>query len=709
MLLRPSPRPRPLLAGVAAVALGLGSLGLPGLLGLSPQAAAAAGASTPRAVSSPGPLSGSAGGVFVWYEQGATTVQRSAALHSAGLATGTNASVAPAVPAAPLTETVQVPAGSSAEQVAADLRAHSGVRFAIPSLPIRRTGAPDALADGSMWGLRNDAQVVRDAELGVALRGVHNIDVDAPEAWATTRGRRSTLVGVIDSGVDITHPDLAASIWTNPRPVSLNPARPTQKDLHGWDFCHNDGSVYDPEEFFDDGGVRESNDLHGTHVAGTIAAADDQSGSVGVAPEVTIVPLKVFGVQRNGDQCTSDGIFQALVYAALHGVKIINASWSIEEATASDRAEIDDLFTALGDEYGMVIVAAAGNGVVDSSGADVPINIDEALAAEAAGQRGPQVPYPAASRAPNVITVGAVDNRGRLAPFSNVGHHTVDILAPGVSVWSTVPGNVARNNYSRAYGFLSGTSMATPHVTAEAAMLRSVGTLPAAEVVRRIVANGKPLRALPPLVTLTNDMADSYDALKPASAIRVTVVPPSVRSRGKALVTATLRDGVTWRPRASQLLTACLRVHGARRWACTPALRADASGRAAIAVSPLASLDVQWRFRGAPSVPAVSSSVVVVGVKRAVSLRLDRSVVSAGASLHIRGRVSDAVGGELVQLQQLQGDRYRTLLVGRVRRDGVYTFTARLSRLGAWRLRAYVPASDGFTASASSSRALRVR
>ncbi|RZS89725.1 subtilisin family serine protease [Motilibacter rhizosphaerae] len=684
MPLRPLRRPLVLTAG-PALALGLlAGVGLP-----FPSSAAVPAAD--RGASS----------VFVWYAPGATAAQRQVALQSADLHAASRAEV-------PRTESVPVPAGEDASDVAASLRGRPGVRFAIPDLPVLRdaTPAPDQLSQE--WGLRNDGQTILDPDVSAPQKGAFNVDVDAPEAWARTRGSRSTIVAVIDSGVDITHPDLAPSIWTNPRPTSLNPDRPKEKDLHGWDFCHEDGSVYDPDEYFDDGGERELNDLHGTHVAGTIAAADDGAGTSGVAPGVTIMPLKVFGTKANGDDCGSDGIFEALVYAALHGAKVVNASWSISATDARDRAEIDDLFTTLGQEYGIVIVAAAGNGVVSADGQDAGIDVDAALAAEAAGDTSTDVPYPAASLSPNVITVGAVDNRGRLAPFSNYGYRSVDLLAPGVSVWSTIPGALTKGDYSRAYGFLSGTSMAAPHVTGEVALLASAGRLPATELVDRVVHTGKPLRSVPARGTATNDMADAYRALQPGTTLESSVAPPTVHTGGRAVATATLHDAVTWTPLARQLVVPCFRAAASRRWSCAPAVRTGLDGRASVTVAPSATTAVRWYFRGVPGSPAAAGPVQVVGLTRRVSAALSSTRVASGGQVRVTGRVTPGERGTTVLLQHLQGGRWRDLLTGVTDGTGRYRFRVQLERDGTRALRVLVPASDGYSASTSSKRTLTV-
>lgn len=647
----------------------------------------------------------SAGGerVFVWYDEGASgAAARAKALGSAAVRASDQGRV-------PATESIPVPAGRTAAEVASDLRHTDGVRFAIPDLPVRRAAlAPDALSAGTQWGLRNDGQTIDDPDLGVRLRGRFNVDVDAPEAWRATQGKRSTIVGIVDSGVDIGHPDLAPAIWTNPEPVALNPDEPTEKDVHGWDFCHQDGSVYDPKEYYSNGGVRELNDLHGTHVAGTVAAANDAAGSVGVAPGVTIMPLKVFGVLPGGEECGSNEIFQALVYAALHGVDVVNASWTIDAADAADRAEIDALLTVLGEEYDMVVVAAAGNAGYGPAGTETPVDIDAALEREAAG-RATLVPYPASSLAENVITVGAADNQGLLAPFSNYGSSSVDILAPGVSIWSTVPGVLSKGDYAKAYAFSSGTSMAVPHVAGQAALLHSVGKLPAHEVVRRILRTGKPLRSIRPLRTVTNDLANPYRSLRPGSEIRVDVAPPSVRLGRPAVVTATLRDAVTWKGRALQQVVPCLRTHGKRGWECGRPLRTDARGRAVLRIRPDLAVDVRFRYRGATGAPATTSAVSVVGLKRAVSVRLSDATVRTGGMVRLSGRVTDTRGGETVLLQRLEGGRWRTLLRGEVTGASTYRFTVRLSRKGVNLLKVVVPPAEGFTASASSPRALRVR
>ncbi|NHC45045.1 S8 family serine peptidase [Motilibacter aurantiacus] len=592
------PRSRPIALAAASTAVGL----------LAAALAAPAATATPRSAGTAPSVAADATGdsVFVWYDADATAVDRAVARASVAAGAG-----AASTGRGLTSEVVEVPEGRSASEVAAALRAQPGVRFAVPDLAVRRDAAPDYLGTGRLWGLRNDGQRAPGVEGRGSVAGTFNVDVDAPEAWSVTQGARSTVVAVIDTGIDINHPDLAQSIWVNPRPATSGAYA---GDVNGWDFCHDDASVYDSDEYYESGNGRELNDLHGTHVAGTIAAANDNAGAVGVAPGVTVMPLKAIGTKVNGDACGSNEILEALMYAARHGAKVVNASWEIEATSTRDRAELDSIMTALGREYGMVIVAAAGNGVVDEDGNLEQVDIDAALRAQAAGDRDVPVPYPAASRAGNVVTVAAVNNQGRLAGFSNYGRRSVDIGAPGVAVWSTAPGVLSGGNYDQAYLYEDGTSMAAPHVSGEAALVLSQGNLPAATVVQRILAARKPVAGLTGRVA-TGGMASAYRALQPWSAL-LTSGPGTLRAGRTAVVTARLLDGVSWSPRAARRVTPCSRPVGTTRWACGTTVVTDARGVAQLRTTLRVTTEFQWRFTGATGAPSARSAVLRVRVTR---------------------------------------------------------------------------------------------
>lgn len=339
-------------------------------------------------------------------------------------------------------EVVGVPADQRVEDVAARIERDPRVLQAEPNHRIDLLTDPDF---ERQWGLNNTGQDVHGTS------SVTDVDVDALESWMITRGASSTVVAVTDTGVDIGHPDLRANIWTNQVEANGTPGRDDDSngyvdDVHGWDFYHGDSSVYDGAE-----------DFHGTHVAGIIAAAENGVGTVGVAPEVTIMPLKFIGPYGG----TLADALDAIDYAADHGAHILNASWSISH-------DSNMLRDALADS-GMLVVAAAGNDGEDLDTTSTPT-------------------YPAAYDLPNLISVAAVDSRGELAWFSNYGKQTVEVGAPGVSVWSTAPDGT--------YEWLSGTSMAAPHVAGAAALLQGFTVLRPGQVIRRLTKTAKPLSSL---------------------------------------------------------------------------------------------------------------------------------------------------------------------------------------------------------------------
>ena len=256
------------------------------------------------------------------------------------------------------------------------------------------TGEPQF---GQQWALRNTGQTVG------GFRGVADVDMNVPEAWSVTTGRSDLVVAVIDDGVDISHPDLAARIWANPGEVAGNgiddDGNGFVDDVNGYDFCNDDATVFD------------AGDFHGTHVAGSIAASGNGAGIAGVAPNVTIMPVKFLDI--DDPDCGSDfNAVAAIEYAVSEGADIINASWGGSDFSASLRSAIAAVPHVL-------VVAAAGNSNSDND--TVPI-------------------YPASYDLGNVLSVAAIHNEGHLTDATNFGAVSVDLSAPGEDILSTPTG-----------------------------------------------------------------------------------------------------------------------------------------------------------------------------------------------------------------------------------------------------------------------------
>ncbi|MDQ3942927.1 MAG: S8 family serine peptidase, partial [Actinomycetota bacterium] len=329
------------------------------------------------------------------------------------------------------TNVVRLPRGLEVRDAIRRYEASPDVEYAEPDFILRpsQTISANDPHYPRLYGLNNTGQ----------NGGAADADIDAPEAWNTTIGDAGTVVAVIDEGVDINHPDLRNNIWTNTDELPDNGLDDDRNgyvdDVNGYDFAGNDASVYDPDP------LSGAGDEHGTHVAGTIAAQGNNSlGVVGVNWRVRIMPLKFLGPDGG---YTSDAV-EALNYAVAEGVKISNNSWG---GGGSSRTLLEAINRA--DQAGHLFVAAAGNGGADGVGDD--------------NDATPQ--YPSSYNSPNVIAVAATDGRDALAGFSNYGSTSVDLAAPGVGILSTLPRNT--------YGSYSGTSMATPHVSGVAALLKS--------------------------------------------------------------------------------------------------------------------------------------------------------------------------------------------------------------------------------------------
>ncbi|HTL12407.1 MAG TPA: S8 family peptidase [Bdellovibrionota bacterium] len=311
---------------------------------------------------------------------------------------------------------------AAARAAEADLRLDPGVKYVEPDYAIHYTLTGTDPLMYKQWA--------------------HTV-VQSTYAWAYTTGSPSLVVAVVDTGIDYTHADLARNIWTNTKEIPGNGIDDDHNgyvdDVHGWDFVHGTNTPM----------ADDAPTYHGTHVAGTIAAVGGNGiGIKGHAPTVKLMPLKF--MNSSGSGFTSDAV-RAIDYAIANGAWIISASWgsysySLTLDAAMKRAH----------DRGLLFVAAAGN---DGR------NID-------------QFPfYPASYNYNNVVSVAASTSTDTLATWSNYGKNNVDVAAPGQSIYSTKNGNT--------YQYLSGTSMATPLVSAVLALIWSRDPTAYASTVRQ--------------------------------------------------------------------------------------------------------------------------------------------------------------------------------------------------------------------------------
>ena len=316
------------------------------------------------------------------------------------------------------------------------LRARPDVLYAEPNYIRHFDLAPNDPFYGSQWPLKNSSQFVGGG-------------INAESAWDTTTGNQNIVIGVIDSGIDIDHRDLKDNIFVNTAETPNNNIDDDNNgfvdDVNGWDFIHNDRTVFDTA----------NDDAHGTHVAGTIGArGNNAAGIAGVSWNVQLMPLKAIGVGGGTDAV----VIEAYNYAKMmrqRGVnlRVLNNSYGGQAFSQSLLNAIKELGDA-----GILFVAAAGNDTLNND--SVPH-------------------FPATYDLPNVISVAASTQGGFFATeFSNRGPQTVHLAAPGEEVLSTTPhgytgtGLVAANTDpdGSTYSNASGTSMAAPHVTGAAAL-----------------------------------------------------------------------------------------------------------------------------------------------------------------------------------------------------------------------------------------------
>jgi subtilisin family serine protease len=286
----------------------------------------------------------------------------------------------------------------------------------------------------SLWGMYGDASTP-----------ANQYGCQAAEAWALNHTGSSTVyVGVIDEGYMYNHADLAANAGTNPGEIPNNGIDDDNNgyidDVYGWNFDGNNNSVFD-----------SAGDTHGTHVAGTIGGVGGNGiGVAGVCWNVKIISGKFLGT--NGG--TSANAILAIDYfvdlKTRHNLNLValNNSWGGGGFSQALKDAIDRASAA-----GILFIAAAGNGGSDGIGDN--------------NDRYPS--YPSNYTSSNIIAVASITSSGARSSFSNYGATSVDIGAPGSSIYSCLPGSGGGSTY----GTMSGTSMATPHVTGATALYAS--------------------------------------------------------------------------------------------------------------------------------------------------------------------------------------------------------------------------------------------
>lgn len=322
------------------------------------------------------------------------------------------------------------------DAIAAQLAKDPRVEYAEPDFEVKLYATPNDPSFAQQWSLAK---------------------VQAPAAWDVATSGSGVVIGVIDSGADVAHPDLAANLWTNPGEIAGNgiddDGNGFVDDVHGWNFVANNANLAD-------------NTGHGTHVAGIAAAAgNNAAGVTGVAWTAKLAILKAF----DSGTLFIDGAIAAQQYANLMGFRITTNSWGWDNEAPSQAMQ--DAIAA-SESAGDLFVAAAGNAARDS----------DAFPS-----------FPASYANANVVSVAATTSTDALASYSSWGAKSVDVAAPGDGILSTCPRTLDPSGYQT----MSGTSMAAPLVAGAAALLWTARpSLTAVQVRDALVLRSDPVPAL---------------------------------------------------------------------------------------------------------------------------------------------------------------------------------------------------------------------
>ena len=352
----------------------------------------------------------------------------------------------------------------STDALISSLRRHPKVIYAEPNYIVHAILTPNDPSFSQLYGMTK---------------------ISAPAAWNVTTGSANVVVGVVDTGVDYNHQDLAANMWSNPGGIGGCAA-----GTRGFNAITNTCTPLDDND-------------HGSHVSGTIGGVGNNGiGVAGVNWTVRIMGLKFLDATGSGS--TADAI-QAIDFAVIAkiagiNVRVLANSWG---GGGFSQALLDEINKA--NTNGILFVAAAGN----------------------SGANNDSTPhYPSSYNAPNVISVAATDSADALASFSNYGATSVHLGAPGVSILSTTTNNT--------YSSFSGTSMACPHVAGVAALVLSVpvnASMTVAQLKSAILNNVDPIPSLTGMTT-TGGRLNASKAVGPGTPCTPPAAPAGLIATG---------------------------------------------------------------------------------------------------------------------------------------------------------------------------------
>ena len=369
--------------------------------------------------------------------------------------------------------TVKLPPGMTVKDALKTFNKAGGILYAQPNYQLKALSTfPDDSRFEELWGMHNTGQT----------GGMVDADIDAPEAWDLATGSSEIIVAVIDTGVDYTHPDLAANMWVNQAELDGEPGQDDDDngyidDIYGYDFCNNDG---DPMDDY----------YHGTHCAGTIGAVGDNAeGVTGVCWNVRIMALKFLDSDGYG---WSDDAIACIEYSVLMGANLSSNSYGSGEYEQAFKNAIDAAGAA-----GLLFAAAAGN--------------DD-------WQNNDAIPhYPSSYDCDSIIAVLSTNEDDFISSFSNYGPTSVDLGAPGSSILSCDLGG--------GYKYASGTSMATPHVAGACALVWSMNPILSSSEVKDILLQS--VDETLPTLCVSEGRLNLYNALLQTKAPWLDIQPES--------------------------------------------------------------------------------------------------------------------------------------------------------------------------------------